>query len=174
MNRKILLLFLLFVIIVSGCGRNTPSSDAAVVPTGNIGFDVGDIAPDFSVTDVDGKTFTLSEAKGNSVVVAFFATWCTPCQIEANNLKKVDDESDGEKFEVLQIGVDQRESAGDLKQFKDLYANKDWIVGFGFDVAEKYNVRSLDTTVIINEDGVIVYRDNGQPASVSTLQRWLS
>ena len=45
-----------------------------------------------------------------------------------------------------------------------------FIVAFGFDVAQQYNVRALDTTLIINEEGVIVYRDNGIAASKKTLE----
>ena len=164
-----MLLLLLFAIAVGGCTSNASTS---IVPTGQIGFTVGDTAPDFTVNDVDGRSFTLSEVNGKPVVIAFFATWCAPCQIEAATLKKLDDEQGGNTFEVLQIGVDQRESIDDLKRFKDSFGNEDWIVGFGFDTAEKYGVRSLDTTVIV-KDGVIVYRDNGVPARLETLRKWL-
>ena len=40
--------------------------------------------PDFSVTDCDGNTFTLSEAlKGHeAVLINLWATWCPPCRLE--------------------------------------------------------------------------------------------
>lgn len=150
---------------------NSNSVTGNVVKTGNIGTSVGDIAPDFSITDVDGRAYTLSKLK-KPTVIAFFATWCTPCIIEANNVKQVDDESGN--FEVFQIGVDNRESLNDLIQFKNQYGNKDWIVGFGFDIAQIYGVKTLDTTLIVDENGIIVYRDNGIPADVDTLREWLT
>jgi len=172
-NIKIILLGLVLVsiLILSGCGNS--SNNDTVIPTGNIGANVGDIAPDFTLNDVDGNSYTLSQFKGKPVLLAYFATWCTPCQIEANTVKQVDDETGGNKFAVYQIGVDDRENLNDLKQFKSGYGNNDWIIGFGFDVAEQYNVRTLDTTLIIDEDGIIVYRDNGIPANADVLRKWL-
>ncbi|RMD66102.1 TlpA family protein disulfide reductase [Candidatus Pacearchaeota archaeon] len=155
---------------LKGNSRNEVSD----VANNAIGAQVGNIALDFSLKDVSGNVVSLSQFKGKKVVLAFFATWCTPCQIEASRLKQVDDETGGEKFVVYQIGVDNRESEDDLRNFKNQFGNDDWIVGFGFDVAQKYNVRSLDTTLIIDENGKIVYRDNGVPASFEDLRKYLT
>ena len=65
------------------------------------------------------------------------------------------------------------DSLNDLKQFKDGFGNDDWIIGFGFDAAQQYNVKALDTTLIIDENGNIIYRDNGIPADIKTLRRLL-
>ena len=50
--------------------------------------------PDFTVTDSEGKTFTLSEAlKGHeAVLINFWATWCDPCKNEFPMLNKVYEE----------------------------------------------------------------------------------
>ncbi len=40
------------------------------------------VAPDFTLTDLDGNTISLSELKGNVVFLNFWATWCTPCKKE--------------------------------------------------------------------------------------------
>jgi len=153
--------------------KNDGSSGGDVVLSGQIGSKVGDIAPEFSMTDVDGDQISLSQFKGKPIVLAYFATWCAPCQIEANRVKQVDDETGGNKFVVYQIGIDQRETLADLKQFKTGFGNGDWIVGFGFDSAQQYGVRTLDTTLIIDKDGNIVYRDNGTPATLEQLRAQL-
>jgi flagellar basal body-associated protein FliL len=41
-------------------------------------INVGDVAPDFTVTMLDGRTIKLSELRGNVVMVCFWATWCPP------------------------------------------------------------------------------------------------
>ena len=48
---------------------------------------VGDVAPDFTVTMLDGRTIKLSELRGNVVMVCFWATWCPPCRQELAHLQ---------------------------------------------------------------------------------------
>ena len=105
------------------------------------------------------------------VLIDFYATWCGPCQIEANRVKQVDDDTGGDKFIVYQIGVDAKESLDDLREFKSDFGNSDWVVGFGLDAAQQYNVRALDTTLIVDKNGHIGYRDYGVPAEVDELSR---
>ncbi|QNQ11972.1 TlpA family protein disulfide reductase [Sphingomonas alpina] len=43
---------------------------------------VGDMAPPFEITLVDGSKVTLDQLRGNVVVLNFWATWCAPCREE--------------------------------------------------------------------------------------------
>jgi peroxiredoxin len=47
---------------------------------------VGDLAPDFELTLVDGSKVTLDQLRGNVVVLNFWATWCVPCRTELPTL----------------------------------------------------------------------------------------
>ena len=54
-------------------------------------------APDFSLKDLQGKTFTLSENKG-PVLLVFGATWCPYCREEIPHLKAIKDAAAGKKY----------------------------------------------------------------------------
>ncbi len=60
----------------------------------NVGIAVGDLAPDFTGTTVDGQTVSLSEQKGKLVVVNVFASWCGPCRVETPHLVELYNELD--------------------------------------------------------------------------------
>ena len=46
------------------------------------------VAPDFTLTSFDGRTLTLSELRGQVVIINFWASWCPPCREEAAYLEQ--------------------------------------------------------------------------------------
>lgn len=135
------------------------------------GITEGKLAKDFSLATIEGNVVKLSDFRGKYVLFAFMATWCTPCQIEALNIKKVQDNFENIPLVVMQIDVDPRERKQDLIKFRERFGKEDWIMGFdNGSVAQLYNVRTFDTTILVNPNGKIVYRDNGFPISTKNLE----
>ena len=87
----------LFVLVLSfsGCGTSEPDPASVVV---------GNQAPSFSLTSLDGTTVKSSALKGSVVVLNFWATWCQPCMSEIPELKQVATSS---KAKVIGIALDQ-------------------------------------------------------------------
>ena len=66
-------------------------------------INVGDKAPDFTVTMLDGTKVTLSENQGKPTLVIFWATWCPPCRQEMAHLQEGVIDIFGDKIRVLPI-----------------------------------------------------------------------
>ena len=70
------------------------------------------LAPDFSVTTFDGETITLSDLRGQVVMVDFWASWCPPCRVESPDLVSAYRSFQDRGVEFIGIDVWDRESAG--------------------------------------------------------------
>jgi len=111
-------------------------------------------APDFSLTGFEGETLTLSELRGQVVVINFWASWCIPCRTETPYLERVWREYQDK--DVMFIGVDIQDTLKDAQAFLDEF-DVTYFTGpdFGSEIARAYNVQGLPQTFIINKNGDI-------------------
>ena len=146
----------------------------AAASNGIVGLATGNIAPDFSLPTLGGDTFTLSEQRGEPTIVFFMAYWCGTCIPEAQALAQLKGEY-GDKLNIVAIDLDPSSTPQALEQFKQAAGGESLTWAFDTDqqVASSFQVRSLDTTLVLNAGGVIVYRDEF-PSSYKTLKEALS
>lgn len=114
-------------------------------------------APGFTLSSLDGKTYSLEEAQGKPVMINFWASWCGPCKLEAPEISNLYKQYRG-KFTLYAINLTNTENAlGDVKGFADNY-------GYSFPIlldkdgktADKYLIKPIPTTYFINSKGIIV------------------
>lgn len=74
----------------------------------------GKIAPDFTLTDIEGNVQKLSSYRGKNVLVVFWATWCGPCKLEAPELIELRKSIPQDKLAILAIS---REDSALVKSF---------------------------------------------------------
>ncbi len=78
----------------------------------------GKQAPDFTVTDINGQKHTLSEYKGKTVMLVFWATWCGPCISEIPHLIELRKQLGEDKLAMLGISyIDARNTPEKIKSF---------------------------------------------------------
>lgn len=68
----------------------------------------GSIAPDFAVTDIDGKNLQLSNFRGKYVLLDFWHTGCGPCVKDTPRLKALSEKFDRDNFEIIGVSADTR------------------------------------------------------------------
>jgi cytochrome c biogenesis protein CcmG/thiol:disulfide interchange protein DsbE len=71
---------------------------------------IGMAAPDFTVRDSD-RTVTLSQLRGQVVVLNFWATWCPPCIEEMPSLVQMQERMKSKGVTVLAVSIDVDENA---------------------------------------------------------------
>ena len=121
-----------------------------------IGTSIGELAPDITGTTLDGETLTLSELRGDLVLVNVFASWCGPCRAEVPHLVEVFDEVDNEGIEF--VGLNFAESSDAVSKFKDEFdINFPLLLNEDGRLTEVYQPIGLPTSWFIDADGVVRY-----------------
>ena len=112
-------------------------------------------APDFTLTDIDGKKLSLSDYKGKVVLLDFWATWCTPCREEIPAFVAMQQKLGPQGFQVIGISMDD-DAAPVKKFFQQFQIN--YPVAVGDDkLAQSYGgVLGLPVNFVIDRDGRIV------------------
>ena len=122
---------------------------------------VGQVAPDFSVEMLDGRTIKLSELRGKVVMLCFWATWCPPCRQEMAHLQEgVIDHFAGKDLVVLPI------SRGEKREVVEKFiTDHGYTCGVGLDperaIYDQYASNFVPRTFIINKRGKVTYRVAG-------------
>lgn len=65
----------------------------------------GKPAPDFVLPDLDGQSWQLGQARGQVLLINFWATWCEPCRREMPALNRLHEAMAGKDFQVIGIHV---------------------------------------------------------------------
>lgn len=162
-RRKILLLIVL-AIVVSAIGVGW-----CLLQPKNQGNE-GVLAPDFSLVDLEGNSFWLSDFRGNVVVLDFMTTWCGGCRDEMPHLGDVwEKEEFKNRIVLVSIDIDPTESAENLKSFVQDFEYATWIWARDTaNLAQAYEVAYVPKTIIIDTDGYIRFT-HGELTDASVL-----
>ncbi len=122
---------------------------------------VGAAAPDFMLSDLDGKRFYLSEQKGNIILLNFWSVHCMPCIQEMPHLQERSMAYKEKKVLVVGICTD-REEAGYIQSFlQSMRVNYPVLLDSDNNIVRQYGVTALPTTYIIDGKGMVAHRSIG-------------
>lgn len=147
-----------------------PGATAYLVGSPVPGLRVGDLAPEltvpdgaggtFSLTDLDGRPIRLADLRGRVVWLDFWASWCPPCQSETPTIRALDEKYRDGGLTIVAVQVQQPVEEG--RRYAERYG-----LGYtiGADTAghvfRAYRVYALPTQFFIDPDGIIRSIVNG-------------
>ena len=160
--KKLLIILLAAIVLVSGCSTGKVTDAPKISGQNGIGNNVGDFAPDFSVTATDGKIVNLNGiTKNNKPIVLYFgATWCPFCSEDLGVAKSVYPKYQKD-IEFLYIDLDIGETSELLEKYKE---KKGFIGDFaaGYrQVLSDYSAIRTTTKYAIDKTGKIIYKGSG-------------
>jgi cytochrome c biogenesis protein CcmG/thiol:disulfide interchange protein DsbE len=112
-------------------------------------------APEFTLWTFDGNAFSLSEQRGQIVIINFWASWCVPCRDEAPILQDT-----WQRYRdrgVVLVGVDyldvERDALAFIDEFGITYPNG---LDMGKIISKRYRIKGVPETFVVDQNGDIV------------------
>jgi peroxiredoxin len=115
----------------------------------------GTLAPDFYLTDANGNILKLSDYRGKTVLLNFWATWCTPCRVEIPWLTEFEEKYKDRGFAVIGLSMD--EQGWQVVRPYVARAGINYRLALGNEsLVQRYGVERPPATFIIDRRGTLV------------------
>jgi cytochrome c biogenesis protein CcmG/thiol:disulfide interchange protein DsbE len=120
-------------------------------------------APDFTLEAADGRQVSLSDFKGQVVLLNLWATWCPPCVRETPRLVRVYDKYRDQGFVILAINTTYQDDRAKVAQFvRDQRVSYLVLLDVNGEFGQKYGARLLPTSYLVDRSGKIVMTKVGE------------
>lgn len=124
-------------------------------------IEVGMEAPDFKAPNPQGKAVSLKESLGKLTLLEFWASWCKPCRQENPYIVAMYNDFHSKGLNIVSVSLDES-----LDQWVKGIADDDlrWVhvsnlKSWQEPIANLYNVKSIPSTFLIDEKGIIIAKD---------------
>lgn len=122
----------------------------------------GKKAPNFTATDLNGKTVSLSDFEGKIVILDFWASWCAPClrELMMENAQKLEEKYTQKGIVFLKVNIDANEELWkntlDRLKIRSIGTHIHQAGGFNSLVAKSYGITGIPTYLILDKKGFII------------------
>ena len=130
----------------------------------------GQHAPDFKLTDINGKEVTLSTLAGKYVYIDVWATWCNPCRKELPHMQKLEKMFKGKNIHFVSVSCDKDKKAWENmvkeKHMEGIQLHMDKGSSFG----EDYVIQGIPRFILLDKEGRIIYSEMTRPSDPATIE----
>jgi peroxiredoxin len=168
-QRRALYIFILLTALawIFISADRTGTSTAGEIPAPRQGF----LAPDFTLETTAGETITLSDLRGQTVLVNLWATWCPPCRAEMPAIQKMYEEYKEQGFVVLGVDMTYQDDPSAVPPFiQENQLTFPILMDTTGQVAQQYELRSLPSSFFIDRNGIIQEVVIGGPMAEALLR----
>lgn len=118
----------------------------------------GSLAPDFTLKDIDGKEYKLSDFRGNYVLFEFSASWCSWCKKEIPYLQQAYEYGRDKNFIIFTINLDKTKELWEeeVKKGEVEWMQLSDLQGMSGGVASQYNITGIPQIFFIDKEGRIL------------------
>jgi peroxiredoxin len=142
-------------------------ADAGQIASPRAGFP----APDFTLDSTDGARVSLAAQRGQVVIVNLWASWCGPCRAEMPALQQLHDANRARGLQVLEVNSTVQDDEASARAFaRELGLRMPILLDRDGAVGQRYLLRALPTTFVVDRKGVIREVLLGGPLSAAVLQ----
>jgi len=117
---------------------------------------IGNVAPEFTLTDMQGQKVSLSQFRGKVVIINFWATWCPPCREEMPSMEQLYRDFSAKGLVMLAVNAEENGEQAVTKFLQrtpysfPILLDKDSIA------QNAYGVFRFPESFIIDRNGVVV------------------
>jgi peroxiredoxin len=139
--------------------------------TASTGLGVGNVAPNFTLTTLDGKQVSMSQFRGKPVMLNFWYSTCPGCLAEIPGMQRFYSAQQAAGKDFVILGVNSVDDAQTAQQFAQQYGlSYSLALDNNQQVATLYNLTATPTSYFIDRQGIIRSVVVG-PVDASTLQQ---
>ena len=104
--------------------------------------------------NINNETINLTKFKNSLIIINFWATWCAPCIEEMPSLNRLQANSNFDNLQIIPINVGRDSIEKSINFYKNLKINNlEIYFGENVELAKKFLLRGLPTTIFINKKG---------------------
>src|SRR3989338_635836 len=186
---------ILILLALSACARNkgeVAEEDSLVHPAPTVittretsvptstavqGNQVGNLALDFKLNNLEGKPISLSDFRGKAVLLDFWVTWCPHCQAERPLIQQIYDKSQNKDYVVLTVDILSSRPTETPTNLADFMKTNNYtfppLLDQGMAVTRSYGVKVTPTHFLIDKNGIIREIRSGPYTSESEFEESL-